>query len=28
MTEENVNQFLALGAITKEQANTILGIDG
>lgn len=24
MTEEDVNQFLALGVITKEQANTIL----
>lgn len=28
MTEEDVNQFLALGAITEEQANTILEVDG
>ncbi|MDO7880537.1 XkdX family protein [Enterococcus casseliflavus] len=28
MTESDVNQFLSLGAITEEQANTILGIDG
>lgn len=28
MTEEDVRQFLALGAITEEQANTILRIDG
>ena len=28
MTEEDVNQFLALDVITDEQANTILGIDG
>ena len=27
MTEDDVNQFLALGAITEEQANTILEID-
>lgn len=28
MAESDVNQFLSLGAITEEQANTILGIDG
>lgn len=28
MTEDDVNQFLTLGAITEKQANTILGIDG
>ena len=28
MTEEDVNQFLALGAITEEQAKTILEGEG
>ncbi|MFJ3330676.1 XkdX family protein [Enterococcus sp. NPDC086594] len=28
MTEDDVNQFLALGAITEEQSNTILEGEG
>ncbi|MBO1121929.1 XkdX family protein [Enterococcus casseliflavus] len=28
MTEDDVNQFLAFGAITEEQANTILEEEG
>ncbi|OTO24897.1 MULTISPECIES: XkdX family protein [Enterococcus] len=28
MTEDDVNQFLSLGAITEEQANTILEGEG